>query len=602
MALLVGAQWISKAYGAAPLFERLSFGIDEGDRIGLVGPNGSGKSTLLRVIAGREEPDAGTVALRRMTRVAWVAQHPSFLRGRTVFEVLMAALEGSEDSEAERATRVGAILGRSGFADVDALPEHFSGGWQKRLAIAEALVTEPDLLLLDEPTNHLDLDGILWLEDVLASHRGAFVVVSHDRWFLEHVATRMFDLDPVHDGGFFETRGRYSEFLERKDASLAEQARWQETLANRARREIEWLQRGPKARTTKSRARIDEAGRIQQELAEVTARLDRRTASIEMTSSARRTRRLVECEGVGKSFGGRTILEGVDLLLSPGVRLGVLGPNGSGKSTLIRLVTGELEPDAGRIVRADDLRIATLDQHRTSLDPSQTLARALAPEGDQVVFAGRPLHVAAWARRFLFRPEQLPMPVGKLSGGEQARVLLARLMLIPADVLILDEPTNDLDIPTLEVLEESLLEFSGAVVLVTHDRYLFERVSTTVVGLDGKGGARAYADYSQWESERTAAAAVNEDRERAEVAKPVSNARAKKLGYLEQRELDEIEQRILEAEQKLDEAKRRAEDPHAQSDHGEIAVRYRELERTQAEVARLYDRWAELEEKRHALA
>ncbi|HXC49810.1 MAG TPA: ABC-F family ATP-binding cassette domain-containing protein [Candidatus Limnocylindrales bacterium] len=605
MALVLGAQSIAKAYSAAPLFERLSFGIHDGDRIGLVGPNGCGKSTLLRVLAGLEEPDSGSVSLRRMTRLAWVAQHPSFAPGKTVAEVLEAALEDSGLDPTARSARARATLGRCGFQDPDARPEHFSGGWQKRLAIAEALVTEPDLMLLDEPTNHLDLDGILWLEDLLsapASSTVAFVVVSHDRWFLEHVATRMFDLDPVHDGGFFETRGRYSEFLERKDIALREQTRWQETLSNQARREVEWLRRGPKARSTKARARIEEAGRIQQDLADVSARLDRRVASIEMTSSQRRTQRLLECESAGKDFAGRTILAGVDVLLSPGVRVGLLGPNGSGKSTLIRMMTGELAPDRGRVLRADDLRIALLDQHRASLDPSQTLGRALASDGDQVIFAGRPMHVVAWAKRFLFRPEQLQMPVGKLSGGEQARVSLARLMLTPADLLILDEPTNDLDIPTLEVLEESLLEFPGAVVLVTHDRYLFERVATTVIGLDGKGGAQAYADYSQWESERRAAAAPVADEAPAREERVAQPSRTKKLGYLEQREWDEMEARILAAEEHLEAASRRAHDPAAQSDAGEVAVRYRELDQAQAEVTRLYDRWAELEEKRHALS
>jgi ATP-binding cassette subfamily F protein uup len=611
MALLLGAQSISKAYGAAPLFRELSFGIHDGDRIGMVGPNGCGKSTLLRVLAGREDADAGTVSLRRQTRLAYVEQHPRFDPALTVAQVVAAACP--ETDEVARRAAVAALVGRCGFADADAPAALLSGGWQKRLAIAVAIAGEPDLLLLDEPTNHLDLDGILWLEGLLAAHTGAFVVVSHDRWFLENVATRMFDLDPVHDGGFFETRGRYSEFLERKDDALHEQARWQATLSNRVRREVEWLRRGPAARTTKSRARIEEAGRLQQELGAVSARLDRRVASIEMNASERRTRRLVVFDHVSKSFGERTVLKDVSLVLSPGVRLGLLGPNGSGKSTLIRLLTGHLAPDSGTIERADDLRVALLDQHRAMLDPSATLARALAPAGEQVVFSGRPIHVAAWAKRFLFRSEQLTMPVGKLSGGEQARVLLAGLMLEPADVLVLDEPTNDLDIPTLEVLEETLLEFTGAVVLVTHDRYLFERVTTAVLGFDGRGGARAYADFGQWETERRAREAAAEPpvrngpapRDAAGGAESAAtprrggeNARPKKLGYREQREWDEMESLILAAEEKLAEASARASDPAVASVADEIASRYRELDAAQIEVDRLYARWAELDEKR----
>jgi ATP-binding cassette subfamily F protein uup len=602
MALLLGAQSISKAYGTAPLFSDLSFGIHDGDRIGMVGPNGCGKSTLLRVLAGREDPDTGSVSLRRLTRFAYVAQHPAFPPNATVTEVVAAAYAEADD--ATRDSSVASMIGRCGFPDGDARAAELSGGWQKRLAIAVAIAGEPDLLLLDEPTNHLDLDGILWLENLLAEHNGAYVVVSHDRWFLENVATRMFDLDPVHEGGFFETRGRYSEFLERKDDALHEQARWQATLSNRVRREVEWLRRGPQARTTKSRARIEEAGRLQQELGAVSARLDRRVASIEMTASERRTKRLVVCEHVAKSFGERTVLSDVNLVLSPGVRVGFLGPNGSGKSTLIRLLAGQLTPDRGKIERVDDLRVAMLDQHRKALDPSLTLSRALAPAGDQVVFAGRPIHVAAWAKRFLFRPEQLPMLVGKLSGGEQARVLLAGLMLEPADLLVLDEPTNDLDIPTLEVLEESLLEFPGAVVLVTHDRYLFERVTTTVLGFDGRGGVAAYADYQQWEAERRAreATAVVVEaparREAAATEPPRDGGKPKKLGYREQREWEDMESLILTAEEKLAVASSRASDPSVASIADEVAARYRELDAARMEVDRLYARWAELEEKR----
>ena len=597
MALLLGCQAISKAYGAAPLFHELSFGIHDGDRIGLVGPNGCGKSTLLRLLAGLEPPDAGTVSLRRQTRLAYVPQHPGPAAEHTVESLLEAALAaGGLDAEA-RAMRVRATLSRCGFADPAAPVATLSGGWRKRLAIAEALVGEPDLLLMDEPTNHLDLDGILWLEELLAAEPAAFLVISHDRWFLEHVARRLFDLDPVHAGGFFEVRGRYSEFLERKDAALREQAQWQESLGNRVRRELDWLRHGPKARTTKAKARIDEAGRLSEELAAVQARQERRVAAIDFAASERRTKRLVVVEHVAKRFGDRRVLDDVSLVLAPGTRLGLLGPNGSGKSTLIRLLVGALAPDAGRIERADGLRVALLDQHRTQIDPSVTLKRALAPQGDQVVFGGRPIHVAGWARRFLFRSEQLVMPVGRLSGGEQARVHLATLMLQPADLLVLDEPTNDLDIPTLEVLEESLLEFPGAVVLVTHDRFLFERVTTSVLAFDGRGAATAYADYRQWEASRRAARAVAAKPRPAPAPKPPPPA-AKKLGYLEQREWDGMEPAILAAEEALAACRAAAEDPAVATRADELAARWRAVHEAQEAVDRLYARWAELDAKR----
>jgi ABC transport system ATP-binding/permease protein len=597
MALLLGCQAVTKAFGAAPLVAGVSFGIHDGDRVGLVGPNGSGKSTLLRILAGLEMPDDGTVTLRRLARLAYVPQHPRFDGARPVAAIVADAIAEETLDEATRDTRVRTTLGRCGFTDPAATPSTLSGGWQKRLAIACALVREPDLLLLDEPTNHLDLEGILWLEQLLVSQAAAFLVVSHDRWFLEHTAERMLDLDPVHAGGFFETRGRYSEFLERKDAALREQAHWQESLANRVRREVDWLRHGPKARTTKAQARIAEAGRLMAELESVQARTERRTAAIDFSATERRTKRLVVAEHVGKSFGERRVLDDVNVVLGPGTRLGLLGPNGSGKSTLIKVLTGELAADGGRVLRADGLRVATLDQHRTGLDPSVTLRRALAPAGDQVVFNERPIHVAGWARRFLFRAEQLVMPVGKLSGGEQARVLLAALMLRPADVLVLDEPTNDLDIPTLEVLEESLLEFPGAVVLVTHDRFLFESVTTTVLALDGTGRVTPYADYQQWEAARRERVAPA-PKPRAAATPPASRPQAKRLGYTEQRELDGMEAAILAAEETVARCQEAANDPAIATRADELAARCEELTRAQEAVDALYARWAELDAKR----
>jgi ATP-binding cassette subfamily F protein uup len=594
---LLGCQKISKRFGATPLFADLSLAIEEGDRVGLVGPNGSGKSTLLRVLAGIEEPDAGVVSLRRLSRLAYVPQHPEFPSDQTVAAILGAAIPAGDLDEAIRTARVRVTLGRSGFSDPDVTPATLSGGWQKRLAVARALVTVPDLLLLDEPTNHLDLKGILWLEELLATESAAFLVVSHDRWFLEHVTRRVIDLDPVHEGGFFETRGRYSEFLERKDAALREQARWQETLANRVRREVEWLRRGPKARTTKAQARIQNARRMIEELASVQARQETRTAGIEFSATDRRTKRLVVAEHIAKRFNERRLIDDLSLVLSPGTRLGLLGPNGSGKSTLLRLLTGDLEPDAGRVEHAEGLRIATLDQHRSGLDPSIPLYRALAPEGDQVVFGGKPMHVAAWARRFLFPPEALGMPVGRLSGGEQARVHVAALMLRPADLLVLDEPTNDLDIATLEVLEESLVEFPGAVLLVTHDRFLFERVTTSVLALDGSGIVTPFADYDQWESARRQREAL-ETRSRPSARAAAAKSASRSLTWAEQREWEGMEAAILDAESIVAGREAAATDPTIASNAAELAARCRALDDAQLAVERLYARWAELEVKR----
>jgi ATP-binding cassette subfamily F protein uup len=605
MSLLVSCQAIAKAYGAAPLFENLSFGLFDGDRAGLVGPNGSGKSTLIKILAGIEAPDTGTVSLRRQVKLAYVAQHEEFAAGSSVEDALEHALVSEPLDDVERHQRIAVTLGKIGFADPSAAVETLSGGWRKRLAIACALVREPDVLLLDEPTNHLDLDGILWLERLLRAETFAWLVVSHDRAFLSNVANRILELNRRHPGGLLDSHGSYAEFLTRKAELLEAFERHEETLANRVRREIEWLKRGPKARTTKAQARIDEAERLQGELKDVRERGQVRTAAIDFTASDRKTRRLVVIEGLAKRFGERTILSGLDLTISAGMRLGLLGPNGSGKSTLLRIVAGEIAPDGGTCTRADDLRVVYFDQDREQLDPAVTLRRTLAPDGDQVIYRERPLHVATWAKRFLFGSEQLEMPVGRMSGGERARVLIARLMLRPADLLILDEPTNDLDLDTLEALEESLLEFAGALVLVTHDRFLFDRVSTTVLALDGQGGAERFADFAQWEAARRAAdaaarAAASEDKAGAAAPRPgkaAAPASVRRLSYMEQREWEQMEERILAAESELERCQAAAADPAVASQADVVALRYRELQEAQEKVDQLYARWAELEEK-----
>ena len=590
---------IGKGYGARPLFEHLSFSISEGDRAGLIGPNGSGKSTLLRILAGLEEPDSGIRSLRRGTRMGYVPQDPMFPAGAIVEEVVLAALAGDPAEDYEKASRVAITLGKAGFEDPAQSVDILSGGWRKRLAIARELVKEPDVLLMDEPTNHLDVDGILWLEDLLQSEPLAYLVVSHDRWFLENVAGRMLELDARYPDGLLQGEGAYTDFLEKRDEVLRNQAEYQASLANKVRREVEWLRRGAKARTTKAKGRIQEANRLISELAEMrekTGAAANARAGIDFNASDRKTKKLLVAEGIAKSFGDRKIVQDLDLKLTPGTRLGLLGPNGSGKTTLLSLLDGTLEPDRGTIVRAEWLKIVRFEQNRDTLDRSVSLRRALAPDGDSVLYQGRPVHVASWAKRFLFRTEQLDTPVSRLSGGEQARILIARLMLQPADLLILDEPTNDLDIPTLEVLEESLMEFAGALVLVTHDRFLLESVSTVVLALDGGGGATFFADYTQWESARTAAPAA--PKSSAAKPPPPKPARdAKKLTYKEKQEWERMEKTILEAEESLAAAQEAVEDPAVATDPKALQKRCEALEKARHEVERLYARWAELEEK-----
>ena len=574
--LLLSCEAVSMAYGSRSLFDDLSFGLFEGDQAGLVGPNGSGKSTLLKILAGDTAPDRGSRSLRGGLRVGYVPQDPGFSAGRTVEDVLTAAVARVDEEDCPG--RVAQALGRAGFANGRAEVDTLSGGWKKRLAIARELAAAPDILLMDEPTNHLDVEGILWLEDVLTERARAFLVVSHDRYFLEHVATRMLELNRIYPRGLFEADGRYSEFLLRRDEFLRGQASYQDALANTVRREIEWLRRGAKARSTKAKGRIKEAGRLIEALEDSRARAAGGTAGIDFTASQRRTRRLLVARGVTKSLGGRRLVTNLDLVITPGTRVGLIGPNGSGKTTLLDVLAGALPPDAGEIERADGLRVVRFAQERGGGDPTQSLRRALAPEGDAVTWQGRSVHVHSWAKRFLFQLEQLELPVGRLSGGEQARVHIARLMREPADLLILDEPTNDLDIPTLEVLEESLAEFEGGLVLVTHDRFMLERVSTVIVALDGRGGVETFADYAQWESAR-------------------DTAGPPRLGYLEQREWDGMERAILDAERAVDACQSEVDDPAIASDPAALQQRYAALEAARADVDRLYARWAELEAK-----
>ena len=595
--LLVSCQELTKFFGAAPLFEGLSLGIFEGDHVGLVGPNGSGKSTLLKILAGLEEPSSGTLATRRRLRVGYVPQDPDFAAEDTVATVLHEAVRHLHLDEHEAQGKVAVAMGKAGFTEAEQATRTLSGGWRKRLAIARALAGEPELLLVDEPTNHLDVDGILWLEDLLPREPLAFVAVSHDRYFLEAVASRVIELDRAYAQGFFDVRGPYSRFLEKKDELLAGQAAYQESLRNRVRGELDWLSRKARARTRKAQARLDEAQRLQDELLDLDSRSRSSSVGLDFSATSRKTKRLVVAEGLTKSYGERALVRGLDLVLSPGTRLGVLGTNGSGKSTLLRLLSAHEAPDAGTVEHAPSLAVVMFDQHRERLDPEVSLQRTLAPHGDSVVFQGRSLHVAGWAKRFLFRSEQLETPMGRLSGGEQARAVLARLMLEPADLLLLDEPTNDLDIPTLEVLEESLIEFPGALVLVTHDRYLLDRVSTRLLALDGRGGAVAYADYDQWEQDRSRAAAAKAA-SRPRPAPPTADAprpRPKKLGYREQREWDEMEGRILEAEARLAACRDALADPAVAADHVEVQARVEALARAQAAVDGLWARWAELE-------
>ena len=602
------AENISKRFGAIPLFDNISCAVHDGDRIGLIGPNGAGKSTLLAILGAEQRPGAGEISFRKGVRIGYVHQISDFAAEITVRQVVEAALERAAIPATAREQRLRETLGRAGFTEsntsgnpgMDREAASLSGGWRKRLAIAEALVTDPQVLLLDEPTNHLDLDGIEWLEGLLRAASFALVVVTHDRYFLENVATQIIELNRIYSDGLLRVKGNYSKFLEDRQRYVEWQQRAQESLRNRVQIEMEWLRRGPKARSTKAKARIDNANSLISELHDSESRSRIAAVGITFDATGRQTKRLIEVENATVTLGDREILRDVSLILTNGLKLGLAGANGSGKTTLLRAITGEVALSAGEVRRAPGLRIVYFSQMR-ELDTSLTLRRTLAPDSDSVVYQDRVVHVAGYASRFLFTGEQLNQPVERLSGGERARVLIARLMLQPADVLILDEPTNDLDIPTLEILEESLLEFPGALVLVTHDRYLLDRVTNAVLGLDGRGSARLFADYLQWETWRdqqaraVSSAGVKEEPHPAPAASSASRSR-RKLSYMEQREYDTLEKRIDEADVRLRVAEQQIQnagvvDPEALTDA------LAELEAAKADHHAVYERWVDLAEK-----
>jgi ATP-binding cassette subfamily F protein uup len=584
MGLLLSVQTLSKQFGSTVLFQNVSLTIEDNQRLGLIGPNGAGKSTLLKILSGLDDSDAGIVAPKKGLKIANVPQDPVFPKGSKIGDFIDTASPW---------------FGMAGFTDATIEANTLSGGWKKRLAIALSAATNPDLLFLDEPTNHLDLEGILWLERSLQQAPFSCVIISHDRQFLENTATHVAELNSVYPDGIFRVEGNYSKFLERREQYFEAERRRKEGLEAVVRKELAWLGRKAKARTRKAQARINSAHALIDELKDMDERERVSSATIDFTSSFRQTKRLIEATKLTKSLGGKLLFKDLEIVLVPGIKLGIAGANGCGKSTLLKILMGQLQADAGEVKTADNLKLVYFDQQREQLDPKATLKQALAPHGDSVIFQGSVIHVNAWAKKFLFEVAQLQQPVHRLSGGERARVLLANLMLQPADVLFLDEPTNDLDIPTLGVLEESLEDFPGALVMVTHDRYLMDRISTHVLGLDGNGGATLFADYEQYEQDLLAKKAPPVKAKNTSQTQTNTNVTRKKLGYTEQREYDAMETKLADTEERLAAKQAESERPDVVSDHVRVQQVFAELHALEQEVDTLYARWAELEAKQN---
>lgn len=597
--LLISTYKLEKSFAGKVLFKNVSLGIEEGERVGLVGPNGAGKSTLLRILTGQMEADSGDVTAKKGLRMGFLEQTPVFKKNETILEAILSKTRDHHESLGAAYEWL-ARLELSQFGE-DFLVEDLSGGWRKRVALARELVLEPELLLLDEPTNHLDVSSILWLEEFLSRAPFATLIITHDRLFLQRATNKIFDLDPKNPNYLLSVNGGYMEYLDAKDQLLRGQEQRELVLKNTLRRETEWLRRGAKARQTKQKARIERAGTLKDDVQELTVKNAARVAKIEFKDAERNPQKLMEVDNITKAYNGRVLFKDFSYLVTPKTRLALLGDNGSGKSTLIRILLGQEAPDTGRVMQADKLKVAYFEQNRETLKPKESVLKNICPEGDYVHYQGQYVFARSYLERFLFNRQQMDLPVEKLSGGEQSRLRLAQLMLNEAQVLVLDEPTNDLDVATLTVLEDSLKEFNGAVILVTHDRYFMDQVASQIMAFhkksDGTTSMENFVGYLQWEEwfeeqkEQEALLLKNEAKKEKAAGKPV------KLSFKEKFELENMEATIQELEAKLETAQEDSQKPEIASQASKVQELYSQISKLQSDIERLYARWAELEKK-----
>jgi ABC transport system ATP-binding/permease protein len=629
--VLVALDRVSIAFGHLPLLESASIQIEPGDRVAVIGRNGTGKSTLLRILNGEMTPDSGSVWRQPGLKTARLDQDAPLTDPRPVFEVVAdglgdlsalvasyhhAAMQVAEAGTPARLERLGRLQHdleeRDGWRleqrveqvvshlqlPPEAAVDTLSGGWRRRVLLARALVSQPDLLLLDEPTNHLDIEAIAWLESYLADFQGAVLFVTHDRAFLQRLAMRIVELDR---GRLTSWPGDYATFLQRKEEWLANEAVQHEKFDKKLAEEEAWLRQGIRARRTRNEGRVRALMAMRAERAARRETLGRARLRIDHADPSGKV--VFDVEDAAKSFDGRTIVRGFTARILRGDRVGVIGPNGAGKTTLLRLLLGELSPDEGEVRRGANVEVAYYDQQREQLDPDRTVFDTVGDGSEVVVVAGRPRHVNGHLRDFLFPAERARSPVRALSGGERNRLLLARLFTRAANVLVLDEPTNDLDLETLELLEAQLVEWPGTLILVSHDRVFLDNIVTSTLALEGGGRVAEYVGgYEDWQRARQleSGASAKGQPPKAGRAGPVSPPAARRrLGYMEQRELDALPARIetLEAEQRqLHDAV--AAPGFYKESSASIASALARLESLQMEVLEAYARWDELESRR----
>jgi ATP-binding cassette subfamily F protein uup len=609
MSVLFSIFDLRHAFSNRNLFEGLTFSVYEGEKIALIGPNGAGKSTLLKIMAGEMLPDSGKVSRTKGIRVGYLTQAPVFDDHTTVREAIFKGIDELGDWSAvgaaeEAMSRLG--IKSKTFSYEDRLVNELSGGWQKKVALAHELAKDPDIILLDEPTNHLDVESVLWLEEWVRTTDKCVVAISHDRYFLQRIAKRVIEVDKRNPNGILSIEGSYQSFLTVKEEYLENQLARESSLKNVLRQEVEWLKRGAKARTTKQKARIDRAGDLMDTVADLKWRNQKEDLKLDFGEAGSAPKKLVTLEHVTKGYSGRVLFSDLNLLITPKTRLGLIGANGIGKSTLVRLIAGIEKPDSGTVELSDRLQVNYFEQTRETLDPDLTVLRTVCPYGETVEFQNKKMHVRGYLDRFLFSGPKVDQPVSSLSGGEQARLLLAKIMLSPCNLLILDEPTNDLDLQTLGVLEDTLKEFPGAVILVSHDRAFMGEVCDHILAFPQM---LRFADIDQWETwfkaflknggEEPKPKGKNATISQSVVAaSPAQIPQAKKkLSYKEQVEFDGMENSISDLEEAIAHLDQQSQRPDVVSNSVELLKVSTEMSNLQLKLEKTYERWAELEGK-----
>ncbi|MBT6339896.1 MAG: ABC-F family ATP-binding cassette domain-containing protein [Desulfobacula sp.] len=602
MSLVFSLKNVSKTYGDDTLFQDLSIDFKLNEQLGLIGMNGSGKSTFLKLIANIAKPDTGTLITKTGLRVIYLSQEDQLNPDQTVEQILYDSIKNSLFDEKKRHKIVQTSLGKGGFTDANVKSKTLSGGWAKKLAITRALCSQPDILLLDEPTNHLDINGILWLEEILKTARFSFIVVSHDRAFLENICSNVMEIGKYYPSGYFKIQGRYKTFEKERHKFLIAQKKKQSSLSSKMRREDDWLKQGAKARSTKAKYRIEQAQNLKIELHTLKDQ-NKKTATmdIDFQATGRQTKKLLGVRHLAKNIKGKKLFSDITFEIGPGFCLGIVGENGTGKSTLLSILEKKTLPDVGKVKWAENLKISIFDQNRSTLNPELTLKQALNPGGgDSVNYNDRSIHIVTWAKRFLFMPDQLDMPVKSLSGGEKARIILANIMLTPCDLLLLDEPTNDLDILSLEVLEDSIRQFPGAVIIVSHDRYLMDKVCHKILYLDPNADAKFFKDFHQILNFRKTLSEKPKKIKKSVILKSKENKKqpSKKFSYKDKYELDHIEEKILAAEAKIESLSDKIQQPEIIRNPEEMKNYCSLLKESQEKAQTLYERWEDLEDKK----